>query len=388
MAGEALKNRVAVALPAVLAAGLAFSQPGFAAPAPALSGMLAAWASGHLARHMNPGLGLRYVPTLHREQNIGSGMSLSFEAALNIFGTAEFPSGGESLSDARARIYRGWVRFATPRFEARFGLQKINFGSATLLRPLMWFDWIDPRDPLQITDGVSGLLLKYTFQNNANVWLWGLFGGGDVKGWEIFPTAKKSPEFGGRLQLPVPKGEAGLTWHHRRMDPGRGAFALPGARPASEERIAFDGKWDLGIGLWVEGALIKSASTALASPYERALTLGADYTLGIGGGLKVLGEHFLLRDSRTAFGAGRGAEISALSLNISIGLLDALAGIFYYDWENKQVYRFLNWQRTYDRWRFYLIGFWNPEVFGIYRNRAGESSFGGRGIQIMAVFNH
>lgn len=285
-------NRFAVALPAALAAGLAFAPPGFTAPAPALSRMLAAWASGHLARHVNPGLGLRYVPTLHWEKNIGSGMSLSFEAALNIFGTASFPSGGESLSDARARIYRGWVRFATPRFEARFGLQKINFGSATLLRPLMWFDRIDPRDPLQITDGVPGLLLKYTFQNNANVWLWGLFGGGGVKGWEIFPTARKSTELGGRIQLPVPKGEAGFTWHHRRMDPGRGAFALPGARPASEDRIAFDGKWDLGIGLWVEGAMIKSASTALALPYERALTLGADYTLGIGGGLKVLGEHF------------------------------------------------------------------------------------------------
>ena len=134
--------------------------------------------------------------------------------------------------------------------------------------------------------------------------------------------------------------------------------------------------------------MTKSGSPVLPLPYERALTLGADYTFGIGSGLRVLGEHFLLKDSRTAFGAGRGARISALSLNTSVGLLDAVTGIFYYDWENRQFYRFLNWQRTYDRWSFYLIGFWNPETFGIYRNRPGESSFGGKGIQIMIVFNH
>ena len=56
------------------------------------------------------------------------------------------------------------------------GLQKINFGSATMLRPLMWFDQVDPRDPLQLTDGVWGVLGRYYFLNNANIWLWGLYG--------------------------------------------------------------------------------------------------------------------------------------------------------------------------------------------------------------------
>jgi len=54
-------------------------------------------------------------------------------------------------------------------------LQKINFGSATLFRLLMWFDRIDPRDPLKLTDGVYGLLLRYYFHNNTNIWLWGLY---------------------------------------------------------------------------------------------------------------------------------------------------------------------------------------------------------------------
>lgn len=32
------------------------------------------------------------------------------------------------------------------------------------------------REPSQLTDGVYGVLVKYYFQNNANLWAWGLIG--------------------------------------------------------------------------------------------------------------------------------------------------------------------------------------------------------------------
>ena len=86
----------------------------------------------------------------------------------------------------------------------RGGLQKINFGSANLLRPLMWFDQIDPRDPLQLTDGVWGILGRYYFLNNANIWVWGLIGNDQRKGWEVIPSVKNKPEFGFRVQMPIP----------------------------------------------------------------------------------------------------------------------------------------------------------------------------------------
>ena len=41
--------------------------------------------------------------------------------------------------------------------------QKMNFGSAIILRCLTWFNSIDPRDPLQATDGKTGPLLRYYF---------------------------------------------------------------------------------------------------------------------------------------------------------------------------------------------------------------------------------
>jgi hypothetical protein len=253
----------------------------------------------------------------------------------------------------------------------------------------MWFDRIDPRDPLRITDGVYGLLLRYYFLNNSNIWLWGLYGNEGTKGWEFIPTAKEHLECGGRIQVPFFKGEIALTYHHRQIDLKKGLIPIPADDPiVPEDRIAFDGKWDIGIGLWVEGSLMRQDSTALAYQWTQSLNIGLDYTFGIGNGLHVLGEHFILESSKNAFKKGEGIDFSALSLNYPLGLLDTISGIFYYDWGNKNFYRFINWQRTYDKWSFYVMGFWNPESFQIYQNQPESNLFAGKGFQIMVVFNH
>ncbi len=282
-----------------------------------------------------------------------------------------------------------WGRFSTSRFEARIGLQKINFGSASLLRPLMWFDRIDPRDPLQLTDGVYGLLLRYYFLNNANIWIWGLTGSDDLKGWEFMPSEPKSVEFGGRLQHPLGKGELAFTYHHRNIDPNTSPFLpdTPGSSPIPENRYAIDGKWDLGIGLWFEGTLTHQDSDWLPLPWQRAINIGMDYTFGLGNGLNVIGEYFIYESSQNALTAGEGITFSAISLNYPLSLLDNLSCIFYYDWDNKEVYSFLNWRRTYDQWIINVIGFWNPDQFQIYQNRPENNLFSGKGFQIMLIFN-
>jgi len=43
------------------------------------------------------------------------------------------------LKKRKLIIYRGWIRYSGSQFEARVGLQKINFGPAQLLRSLKWF---------------------------------------------------------------------------------------------------------------------------------------------------------------------------------------------------------------------------------------------------------
>jgi len=354
-----------------------------------LHGLATGWVTGNFKKLSDPFLGIRYIPEFTLKESLSPGLSLDFEISLNVFGTAQMHSFKDTQTDGDVDLYRMWGRLSTSRFEARIGLQKINFGSATLLRPLMWFDSIDPRDPLQLTDGVYALLFRYYFLNNANIWVWGLYGNDNLKGWDFFPSKPKSLEYGGRIQLPLGTGEWALTYHHRRMDPNMGPFDL--AKNDSfvpEDRYALDGKWDVGIGLWFEGTLTHQRTDLLPSPWQRAINVGLDYTFSLGNGLHALSETFFYTHSEKAFGSGESLTFSALSLGYPLGLLDNLSCIFYYDWDNKGLYSFLNWRRTYDNWTINIIGFWNPERFQIYQNLPENSLYAGKGFQIMVIFNY
>jgi len=211
-------------------------------------GQLSFWLAGHDRPTAEGAAGIRYIPTFSLKQDLGRGSVLDAEAAFNAHASLQGPTFAAAAGSAGFKPYRAWARFATPRFEVRVGLQKINFGSALLLRPLMWFDRLDPNDPLQLTDGVYGLLLKYTFPGDANLWLWGLAGYDETKGWEIVPPRKGGPEWGARAQIPLGPGEAAVTYHHRRLDSARSPLPLPAGEAAAvpEDRIGIDGHRDYG----------------------------------------------------------------------------------------------------------------------------------------------
>jgi hypothetical protein len=353
-------------------------------------GLISGWGIIGFQKSTKPLFGLRYLPEFSLAFQLSGTYTLDTEFSAHAYGTALFEKLDNISTDGDIKPYRMWLRFSSSQFEARIGLQKINFGSATLLRPLMWFDSLDPRDPLQLTDGVYGLLLRYYFVNNTNIWLWGLYGNEKTKGWEILRTKKNSLEYGGRFQIPLFTGELAGTYHHRQFElDGSSMFPFPpDAQTSPENRYALDGKWDIGIGLWFEAAWIHQKNGLLPYPWQRALNLGLDYTFDIGNGLYVLGEHFNLARTQNAFGTGLTSDFSAFLIRYPLGLLDDITGIFYYDWENNDFYRFISWQRTYDKWRINVIGFWNPDVFQVYPTRSGENLFAGKGIQIMVIFNY
>ncbi len=355
-----------------------------------LNGQASGWMSVHPSNPFEAQLGLRYLPSLSGMKPLSQSLTLDMEFSVNGYGFYHVFHKDPSEWDGTFKPYRMWLRFASNQFEARIGLQKINFGSASLLRPLMWFDRIDPRDPLQLTDGVYGLLLRYYFLNNTNIWLWGLYGNDETKGWEFIPSDGKIPEFGGRIQIPFFSGELALSYHHRKADLKKGLLGqLPlGDESVPENRIGLDGKWDVGIGLWVEGAITHKEIALLPYSYTRLMNIGADYTLATGNGLYVSAEHFILETSETAFGAGDGYSFTTLSLNYPLGLVDTISGMIFYDWENRDLYRFVNFQRMMDQWSLYIIGFWNPDKFQIYQNLTETNLFAGKGFQIMLVFNH
>jgi len=353
-------------------------------------GLIAGWTIGKLEQAVNPQAGMRFIPEFSLNQKISGSFSLAAEVSLNAFGTARFKSGEEMETEGDIEPYRFWLRLGGERFEARLGLQKISFGSATLLRPLMWFDTLDPRDPLQLTDGVYGLLFRYYFLNNANLWAWAMYGNDSPKGWDSIATAKDTVEYGGRAQVPLWSGELALSYHRRQLDSLIDAAppALTSGERIRESRVGLDGKWDVGVGLWFEGTLTHQETDLLPRPWQRAASFGIDYTFDWGNGLSIIGEHLRLDSSGKAFASGDGRDFSALFLRYPASLFFELTAIFYYDWKEKEFYRFLSWQRTHDRWRFNLIAFWNPDTFRVFPTQPGANSFAGKGFQLMIAFNY
>ena len=351
---------------------------------PAFSGQLSAWLTSKPESALVSQTGLRYLAELALHDSLGGGLATELDLSANAFGTGSFRRGSAARFDATVKPYRAWLRVATPTFEARIGLQKINFGSAMLFRPLMWFDRVDPRDPLQLTDGVTGVLARYTLLNNTNVWGWALAGRAAPKGWETAPTKAGSVEYGGRVQAPVPAGEVGVTYHHREAD----LRSLLNGTFVPEDRLGLDGKWDLGVGIWGEAALVHQRTDLTASRYRRFWTVGIDYTVRVGNGLYVLAEYSRLEAPASPLGSGTGTGFSGLHLNYPLGILDRVTAVVYRDWRADQWFRILTWQRTYDAWSLYLLAFWNPAKSPGLQAQSQSQAFAGRGLQCLVAFNH
>jgi hypothetical protein len=358
-----------------------------------LQGQLSSWFTISDTQPSTPVIGLRYVPTLSLQQQLADSRSIDGEAAVNVYGLSESRSWQNLDAEGHIKPYRGWVRFKSSRFEARAGLQKINFGSALLLRPLRWFDSVDPRDPLQLTEGVYAVLLREYLPRDFTVWGWGLYGNDHLKGLELNPTRARSPEFGGRFQAPLFKGAIAGSTHHRHADLSRGLAVVAADQDpdAAETRYALDGKWDVGIGVWFESELVQQ-SRPIDPLTSRALTVGADYTFGVGNGLHLLAESLFQELPARILDQQISERFSAVSLNYPVGLIDSLSAIVLVDTQRAEAYRFVNWQRTFDRWQFYFMGFWNPRQVAIAPlagpSATGTNPLSGKGIQVMAVFNH
>jgi hypothetical protein len=215
-----------------------------------------------------------------------------------------------------------------------------------------------------------------------------LLGNSAPKGSEADGTERWVPEPGGRLQVPVPRGEVAATYHHRVFR-SELAYMPPGPRETlsvTENRVGIDGKWDVGVGLSIEGVVSQRASDLRPDVWQRMATVGLDYTFGIGSGLGVTAEHMLAGGADEPFGSGTDAQFSAMVVSCPLGLLDNLRAIVYFDWTNRGLSSFLGWQRTTDSWMFSLSAFANPDrPAATGRPGAGAA---GRGLRFDVVFNH
>lgn len=347
-----------------------------------------AWA---MSSKNNYQLGLRYLPELSYSSKFSHIYRFSIEAAANATWFSNYRNLDHLKDQANVDPYRLWMRLSASQHEFRIGLQKINFGSATLFRPLRWFDTVDPRDPLKLSEGVYGLLGRYYHLDNSNVWVWALLGNDSLKGWETLASNKRRVEFGGRYQFPVKKGEMGFSFHRRRASvDGKQVSSLhPYQGTFTENVFGLDGKWDVGVGLWFEGTVAKHAYRSANAQYRSLVTVGTDYTFDVGeGGLHVLFEEFMSLEAKHLFSDGETQFMSGLSVAYPLNLLDNISTVVYYDQEQDEWSRFLTWQRTLDQWQINVSAFWNPEAKSQMQNGTNFNSLAGSGLQIMLVYNN
>jgi hypothetical protein len=339
-------------------------------------GQASTWETGtKLNNEWNNNFGVRYFPQVNYSYSFDENNLLNGEVLLNTYYTTDFHS-----DDYNLKLYRAIVRYTTTQSETQLGLQKINFGPAQLLRTLMWFDSVDPRDPLKLTDGVYGLRYKYSFLNNSIFWVWGLYGNSKPKGYEINATAKDKPEFGGRYQFQVPLGEAGATLHTREVNLGRFNYR--------ENRYALDGRWDIGIGAWFEAAVQQSQTTLLPYQWNKMVTVGGDYTFGTGNGIYVLAENMTSIASVNLSGNNVSRNVSAMMATYPVSVLDNIAVQEYYDWQGKNIYQYYQWQRTYDNVILNLGLFHYPANGSGILPRNSSIPVAGYGFQLTVIYNY
>jgi len=332
--------------------------------------------------------GMRYLPEFYFQLPAVSDR-LDIEMSFNLYTSTVGKSNSSGTNNLNAKFYRAWVRYSTTQTDLRVGLQRINFGPARLLRSLRWFDQLDPRDPLQLTTGVWGLRYKYDFSNNSNLWLWGLYGGKSKKCFEIAPTKKNTAEFGGRIQNPVHNGEIGFTVHFREADLTNLMDDRELKNPfTNEQRLGIDGIFDIGVGFWFESILIHAENDIELPDWSNFLTLGIDYTFGIGNGITCTFEHLSFSMDDNPYGFHDPVQLSAALCSYPVSWLDQISLMPIYQWNNDQLYLFFSWQRTYDSWTIHASLFGN--LFSQEKTDINISgtSFDTNGVQMMLIFNH
>jgi len=351
-------------------------------------GQLSAWTGVNANIELPGWLGGRYIPQLNFENSFGNRQMIDMEASANLYNNTFYSPFDTISASSQIKPYRLWARYSGTQFELRIGLQKINFGSASLLRPLMWFDTMDPRDPLQLTDGVWGALARYYFLNNATIWFWALYGNNETKGWETLRTSKNTAETGARFQLPIPKGEAALSWHYRKVDPEILQDPLLQGKKINENRLGFDIKLDMVIGCWLEASWVHNSKKLGMFTNQKTLNIGADYTFGLGNGLVIVFEQLFMDYSEKTLDFDNPLHFSMINLSYPPGMFDNLGLIVYYNWNDQSLYNFINWQRQLNKFSLYLMGWINPKTYNIPTRESANNMFAGTGAQIMVVFNH
>ncbi len=368
----------------LLILSIAFSLGSLAQEKLQFNGQATAIISNNFTDDLNYFNGNRYIGKLAYKIPVTTNIFFDFKAEANTTLTNQFNLFDSLTTQKSLNPYRLSGRYSSEQYEIRVGLQKIDFGSASLLRPLQWLNQIDFRDPLQITNGVYGVLGRYYLLNNANIWLWGLYGNTEQRGFDTFQSKKEIPELGGRIQYPTPKGELALSYHHRAIN----TPIIDNSTNVKEHKIGFDGKWDLKVGFWIEASHSYKSKNIGNLTNQTLINIGSDYTFGIGNGLRIIGEHLISSYNQEQFNFENKTNTSALTVSYPLSIFDNISTIAYQNWEQNNTAFFLNYEHHFKYLTAYIMGYYTPSANNEAAVNEQFNNFTNSGIRLMFVYNH
>ena len=251
--------------------------------------------------------------------------------------------------DLKPEVYRLWGSASFGGTDLRVGLQKLNFGTARIIRPEQWFDELRALDPLEETNGVRAAVLKQYFSYRSGIWLWGVLTKNPFSGLEFRDDDPDNTNLGGRIEFPLPGVETGVSFNAIDLSAESGL-------KAKEYQLGFDLRYDGKFGAWIEGSGTKNDGYPIWSStgYQTSLTLGTDYTIGLGNGIYLLQETNVTHSTLSGLPDLKHVLTqTALLISYPPGLLDNLQFLILYDYDSNLNISLL-WQRSYDYWSWEL----------------------------------
>lgn len=292
------------------------------------------------------------------------------------------PLGGKNYQHLE-KLHRLWVSANYDTSQITVGLQKINFGSARILRSLQWFDELDSQDPTQFTRGIKAALIKHYFADDSNIWAW--FSSKNTEPLGTLPLRGSSdePEFGGRFQQPIPSGELAISVHHRLLDDDAGL-------PTEETKLGLDGFFDVLAGLWFETSWSHFHDTSDLINNLFFTTVGGDYTFDIGDGLHALAEVQLVTIDSKVPNTEANHLTAVVVSTYTLSIIEQITALWTRGLTNETTHVNLSYQQTRDSvlWRVgYFYQFFDPAASALTRRSDVAQKANGHGVQLFGQIN-
>ena len=131
-----------------------------------------------------------------------------------------------------------------------------------------------------------------------------------------------------------------------------------------------------------------SDSELFPEKYLTMITFGADYTFGIGNGVHVLLENMTIDTSDDLFNIDNSVNITALSVDYPLGMIDSLTIMGYYLWDTQTYLSYFIWNRIYDTIIVNVTMFNHATDSVVTDSSIQFGSQGGYGGQLTFIYNH